>query len=917
MKRLLLPALLLLLSVPVMATHIVGGEFEFVFKGVTTTGYHRYNLGMILYFDKRNGNPGALDFEVIVRVFRKRDNAVVVNGIRLSLLETTAVQYKRPECASSGSVVTDRLFYSYSIGGTPTEYLFDPQDFTDPEGYYISWERCCRNYTVTNIYSEDPNTGSTRYAGQTFYLEFPPMIRNGEPFFNSAPRLFKPLSDYACRGRRYTVDFKGVDPDGDSLVYSMVVPLNTLSGDALPPIDQLPRRGPYPPVTYRPGYSANNVMNGAPDLSISKDGLLSVVPRTAGLFVFAVKCEEFRNGEKIGEIRRDFQLLVLTNCPAATPPVVEGKPRSSGTFVTNQLQVSFTTNTPDDQRCIDIRVSDPDATTQDESIEIIAVAVNFEEDDLNDEILPPNPSAVLRNGNSVQFSVCFPQCPYKLNTYLIDIVALNESCGGALMDTIRVEVTVDIPPNQEPVWNPDAVAATVTEGGAPYKVTFTGTDPDNDDLTIVPPAFATQFPTYGLAWQTTEDVPGRIVSELTWNTECDLYDFSIKRDFLFKFILDDNDLCDVTPNDTLVFDLKRRIPDFHDPVIEYEPNTNLEKITLTRKLYSSVDFNTLISDLDDDKLEVTGVGKGFDLAQYGAQYPNATLTGNTSEPTTKPFSWWLDCNKIDLNAKDRFEFYLIVTDKENACGYYLADTLAVTLNVLPPDNVRPELFIKGSTTMITEKIFIGDALALPVLATDGDTNPQDNLTLELAAVNGTVPPEGYSFETATGQSPVTSIFNWSPTCDIYKLVPNTDYKNEYKFTFKVTDDRCFIDIKDRTDTLSFKLIVEDVDADSTFLPPNVITPNNDDKNEYFAMVALNDAGELVNILPVDNCAGKFVNISIMNRWGRVVFESEDRDFRWYAEGEPSGVYFYLLKYTNREFKGVVSVVTGSNANANR
>jgi hypothetical protein len=55
----------------------------------------------------------------------------------------------------------------------------------------------------------------------------------------------------------------------------------------------------------------------------------------------------------------------------------------------------------------------------------------------------------------------------------------------------------------------------------------------------------------------------------------------------------------------------------------------------------------------------------------------------------------------------------------------------------------------------------------------------------------------------------------------------------------------------------------------------------------------------------------------MNRWGRVVYESDNREFRWYAEGEPSGVYFYLLKFTNREFKGVVSVVTGSNSDANR
>ena len=93
-----------------------------------------------------------------------------------------------------------------------------------------------------------------------------------------------------------------------------------------------------------------------------------------------------------------------------------------------------------------------------------------------------------------------------------------------------------------------------------------------------------------------------------------------------------------------------------------------------------------------------------------------------------------------------------------------------------------------------------------------------------------------------------------------------------------------------------------------FIPPNVFTPNGDDKNQFFAMVKYDEAiDEFISILPEDNCFGRFVSITIFDRWGKQVYESFDRDFRWHGEGVPVGVYFYNLKFTNRDYKGIVSV----------
>jgi len=131
-------------------------------------------------------------------------------------------------------------------------------------------------------------------------------------------------------------------------------------------------------------------------------------------------------------------------------------------------------------------------------------------------------------------------------------------------------------------------------------------------------------------------------------------------------------------------------------------------------------------------------------------------------------------------------------------------------------------------------------------------------------------------------------------------------ENTYTFTFNVLDDRCF---NSKGDTVSVDITVKDVERnDADFLPPNIITPNGDNLNDYFAMVKVDEVtGSLTSILPRDNCAGQFEGISIYNRWGKQVFLSNNRDFKWYAEGESTGEYFYLLRYTDKDYKGVITI----------
>jgi gliding motility-associated-like protein len=82
--------------------------------------------------------------------------------------------------------------------------------------------------------------------------------------------------------------------------------------------------------------------------------------------------------------------------------------------------------------------------------------------------------------------------------------------------------------------------------------------------------------------------------------------------------------------------------------------------------------------------------------------------------------------------------------------------------------------------------------------------------------------------------------------------------------------------------------------------PNVFTPNNDGINDFF---------EIENI---QFFKGNFV--IIMNRWGKKVFDSQDYNndtIRWDGDGEPAGVYFYVVDIPDRETqKGTVTLIKG-------
>ncbi len=417
------------------ASHIVGGEFEFIFSG---RGYI-YNVNMNMYYDEINAEVGLLneDLEIKLYIFDKKNNKDV-REFKLNRKSANFITYSNNGCTDPGILLTRLLSYSGTV---------DMEGLVSPEGYYIAWERCCRNENTVNIVHTD--IFGVDIAGQVFYSEVPPVFLLGNRFVNSSPIFGLIPAQYLCKNVFSYIDFKAIDLDGDSLVYRMVTPLQGHS-TSYQPSQEYPKPAPYDSITFQSGYTATNSIHGNPELKInSQTGVLSLSPSEIGLFAFAVVCEEYRDGNKIGEVRRDFQFLVQ-DCPVTHPPSVglnNSNPGPWGTSTADTIVVKLNKDT-----CYTIFVSDSSASFFNNMDE---VTIFYGETNLPTSVLSFSPNQVILSPSedTTTMNMCFSTCDKILverdSIYFLDIVVKdgNSSTCPRRTDTLRTYVYVDVDEN--------------------------------------------------------------------------------------------------------------------------------------------------------------------------------------------------------------------------------------------------------------------------------------------------------------------------------------------------------------------------------------------------------------------------------------------------------------------------------------
>lgn len=903
MRKILLLLVLLVCKLSAFASHIVGGEFELLH-----VQDFQYRLNMILYFDELNGAVGARDPNVVVNFYRKSNNAFLFSRT-LNSLEDDPVQYSNPACDPDNTTLsTSRILYS-------TEITLSEEEFSDPEGYYVSWERCCRNYTITNIFSDVPGTGVS--AGQTFYLEFPPVTRNGEPFINSTPRLFPPLRDFACINKLYYTDFGGVDDDGDSLVYSLTTPLSTVDTQNAFPAN--PNPGPYPEIVWRSGFGIENTIQGDPELAITDRGVLTVTPQFTGLYVFAVKVEEFREGVKHGEMRRDFQMLVIADCGDNGEPSVLAREKGSSNFYQEGTTLDF--SVADADKCIDILVTDRltgEGRDTLSNVSVRAIPLNFNADLEGIEIDFSQNVTIENELDTARFTVCFPNCPFTRNGfYQIGIIGFDDACPQPALDTVVVSLNVPPPPNQNAFFR---VNNTVTSSSRTLVAndpnvqsstswTLGSFDNDGDSVSLLIEPIGFDPDAAGITIDEIVYSNGQATTSINWSTDCldEGLDFSGGRDVVtasgvtkaFDFLIsaEDFDQCERENPQQLNLTLLINFPDQTKPLV-FETSRSSENYFLLSYLYGqTVNLNIRGRDQDGDDVRLTGRGANFNFDEVGIIFNDAEGPGNPG--VNSPLLWEIPC--VYESELDSLRLQFFVEDID-ACQLTNRDTLEVDLIISPPINNSPEIFI----ATLSDIDIINDSISVEVntlielniraLDVDGDT-----IILDLFERSA---QDSFEFEGAFGQGIAQSVFSWTPTCED---LTGPGLTRDLNLNFIANDTDCYEPLGSG---YNLKIHVIDLNAgEENILPPNFFSPNGDGVNDYFGMYELNpDTNELENILPTDNCAGQFERVIIFNRWGREVFESADRDFKWFGEDALSGVYFYQVQYTNKDYRGTVSVM---------
>ena len=308
-----------LLAVPTQASHIYGGNMSL--QATATPGF--YKLSLTLFFDKRNADPSAGYDPPTVYIFRKKDNSRV-KSLFLPQDEQQDLFKNTPACTNLLPLDLLRIRYSATINLTSSEY-------NDPQGYYVIWERCCRNRDIVNI----QNAGST---GMVFRMDFSAVVQNGIGFQDSSPDFSIPPADYVCINKPFKTSFKATDADGDQLQYELVDPLAGYTSE-FPEINRIGSglsRASYPPISWNSGFSASKAIPGSPTLQINPTtGELTLTATQPGLYTFAVLVREFRNAKEIGQVRREFQLPVVDcklNQTVPTPPVITANGQPGPTF---------------------------------------------------------------------------------------------------------------------------------------------------------------------------------------------------------------------------------------------------------------------------------------------------------------------------------------------------------------------------------------------------------------------------------------------------------------------------------------------------------------------------------------------------------------------------------------------------------
>ena len=283
------------------ASHIIGGQVYYKLKRVSGNMY-TYTVSMKLYRICGSGqNIAEMPTSIILASFDRGNNSYVAEY----KIDRTSFEVKN--LAQVDPCIVNPPPVCFQVG------LFET-DITLPlnaSGYTIAFQSCCRDPFMMNIVAEPIPGGrpGDLGTGATYYIDIPGSNSGAQN--NSSPVFNKEEATLVCAEKKFTYDFSATDPDGDSLSYEFCDAYKggrTTDQGGIPPAAVNP---PYSFVSYVSPFDGQHPLG--PNVTInSKTGIISGMAPAAGKYVVTVCVNEFRNGAKIGTLRKDFHVNVTT-----------------------------------------------------------------------------------------------------------------------------------------------------------------------------------------------------------------------------------------------------------------------------------------------------------------------------------------------------------------------------------------------------------------------------------------------------------------------------------------------------------------------------------------------------------------------------------------------------------------------------
>ena len=326
--------LLLFIAGASHARHIIGGDISY-----RCSSPGNYTFKFTVYRDCSDPEGADFDNPANFTVYRGtttnnvRINIPGLSNVNLDNGFPISIDIPENDCQEIGAVLcVQRGEYTFSVNLPPSN-----------ESYFVVYQRCCRNNSITNIV----NPQST---GATYAIELKPeaqAVCNNSPTFNEYPPAL------ICANQPLIYDHSAQDIDGDQLVYRFCTPLDGggLAGidptlpntpnecNGVRPVPACPP--PFDEVLFAlPEFSETNPMGGNPQIDINPStGLITGTPTLTGQYVVGVCVEEYRGGVLMSRSLRDFQFNVV-ECNPFVQAILENGEQRGDTIILNYCGVN-------------------------------------------------------------------------------------------------------------------------------------------------------------------------------------------------------------------------------------------------------------------------------------------------------------------------------------------------------------------------------------------------------------------------------------------------------------------------------------------------------------------------------------------------------------------------------------------------